>query len=101
MLIVEAIQDERQLDGSRHLELVGETGDASLALRLVIDRDGAVSESELSVEGEGSSNVITFDAADADPESDLLEISLESDAHRLEIVQQEDGDLQLVLEATA
>ena len=49
----EAVSDERQLDGSRHLAI--EAGDEAqgerVLLRLVISREGALTEGELEMEG--------------------------------------------------
>lgn len=51
----EAVMDERQLDGARHLTLdfAAAAGDWSVALHLVMDRDGAPREGELEIEGAG------------------------------------------------
>ena len=49
----EAVSDERQLDGSRHLaiEAGGEAQGERVLLRLVISREGALTEGELEMEG--------------------------------------------------
>ncbi len=50
----EAVFDERQLDGSRHLaiEASGEAQGERVLLQLVISREGELREGELEIEGE-------------------------------------------------
>ncbi len=106
-LIAEIVEDERQLDGSRHIELVGEQAaeSISIALRLVVDRDGVVAESELNFEHGEAFDVISFEpSGDAladeradERAGDLLELTLRSDRAELELLQVDDGDVQLTL----
>ncbi len=49
----EAVTDTVQLDGARHLTLEGESPDhrTALTLHLILDREGGVSEGDLSLDG--------------------------------------------------
>ena len=90
-------EDERQLDGSRHIEIAGDTSSANIALRFVVDRDGSLQEAELSLELEGTFAVIGFDQH-ADVESDeRLSVYLRSPEGEAEVVQRDDGDISLKL----
>ncbi len=102
-LNAEIVEDERQLDGSRHIELVGEqpVESISIALRLVVDRDGVVAESELNLEHGEAFDVISFDPSGSaiadDRAGDLLELTLRTDHAELELLQVDDGGVQLTL----
>ena len=54
-MVGEAISDERQLDGSRHLEIEAKDSEHGgyLLLRLVVSREGDLVEGELEVESAG------------------------------------------------
>ncbi len=99
------IEDERQLDGSRHLEIVGDDGDIDAALRLVVDRDGVMQEAELSVEIDGDVAVLGFDV-DSDGCLDLgaelsdderLSLSLRCEEGEALVRQRDDGEIALSL----
>ena len=111
--IASAVQDERQLDGAWHLELVaeseeaddaGETEDdsAALALRLVIDREGITQEGEIILTQDGVDESAIVDPGAAADELEPLQIvlSAEFDERETEIVidQREDGDFDVRLE---
>ena len=95
------VEDERQLDGSRHVEIVGDTEDADAALRLVVDRDGTVAEAELSLEIHGESDgtyaVIGFDQDVQVASQDRLDLQLRGDDGELVLRQRDDGDIDLSL----
>ena len=95
-------QDERQLDGARHLEFAAEEGAIALSLRIVLDREGAVEEGELTltrgnVEESGSVEPGAFAG-----ESEPLEIVLEADLGGRELLlfleQREDGEFDIILD---
>ena len=102
----EAVADERQLDGRRHLELVGEDAAASIeaSLRLVITRAGGVDEAELELsDSSGESETVVLDEEGdvelVDPLSAMLagggfEVSVEQDeegAYQLRVSRAEEG----------
>ena len=94
-MIATVVEDERQLDGSRHLEIVADDMDA--ALRLVISRDGQLEEAELSLEVAGQYTVIGWELDNDAVLGDGLDLDLQSEAGRAAIRQRDDGDLDLVL----
>lgn len=96
-MVATVVEDERQLDGSRHLEIVGDQEDAELALRLVINRDGELEEAEMSLELDGSYTVIGFEAHPDVAYNEWLDLSLVSDGGRAVIRQRDDGDVDLTL----
>lgn len=107
-LVGSVVEDERQLDGSRHVEIVGhadEADDADLALRLVVDREGSLREAELSLEMGGNFAVIGFDQGssvgnDVGTESaseEQLSLHLQSAEAEIEVLQRDDGDIALAL----
>lgn len=96
-MIVSVVEDERQLDGSRHVEIVGERPGADAALRLVIGRSGDLEEAELSLEIDGDFAVIGFEGRTRDESVEALDIDLESDLGRASLRQRDDGDLDFAL----
>lgn len=106
--IASVVQDERQLDGSWHLELIGEAGcECAIELRLVLDREGSLDEGEvdLMLGGEPLSSVL--DAGTADSLSPLeLRLSAAPDESGalgegevwLSIAQREDGEFSVAVE---
>ena len=111
--IASAVQDERQLDGAWHLELVAESEEAAaaaeterdsvaLALRLVIDREGITQEGEIILTQDGVDESAIVDPGAAADELEPLQIvlSAEFDERETEIVidQREDGDFDVRLE---
>lgn len=100
-MVATVVDDERQLDGSRHLEIVGEiVGDsehADAALRLVISRDGTLQEAELSLGLDGEYTVIGFEPDSNVVVDEVLEVELVADDGRAGIRQRDDGDLDLTL----
>ena len=96
-MVATVVEDERQLDGSRHLEIIGDSDDAAAALRLVISRDGDLQEAELSLELEGDYAVIGFEPDFGTVKGEVLDMDLQSHYGRAVIRQREDGDLDLAL----
>ena len=94
-LVAAVVEDERQLDGSRHVEIVGDTEQVDAALRLVIDRDGIVEEAELSLEIDGTYTVLGFDSESGSP--DALDLQLRGDAGEATLRQRDDGEIDLSL----
>ncbi len=96
-MVTTVVDDERQLDGSRHLEIVGDNEHADAALRLVISRDGKLQEAELSIGLDGAYTVIGFELDARIVVGEVLEMELVADDGRAEIQQRDDGDLDLTL----
>ena len=111
--IASAVQDERQLDGAWHLELVAESEEVdeaceteddsvALALRLVIDREGITQEGEVVLTQGGADESAVVDPGAAADELEPLQIvlSAEFDGRETEIVidQRDDGDFDVRLE---
>lgn len=89
------VDDERQLDGSRHVEIVGDAEGADLALRLVIDRDGLLQEAELSLELNGAYAVIGFEQDREISTDEALSVRLSGPEGEAEVIQRDDGDFAL------
>jgi len=96
-LVGSVVEDERQLDGSRHVEIVGDSDDAEVALRMVVDRDGLLREAELSLELNGNFAVIGFDEGAAIGGQEQLSVHLQAAAGELEVIQRDDGEITLAL----
>lgn len=108
--IASAVQDERQLDGAWHLELVAESGESdevegdsmALALRLVIDREGTAQEGEVVLTRDGVDESAAVDPGAAADELEPLQIvlSAEFDERETEIAidQRDDGDFDVRLD---
>ena len=108
--IASAVQDERQLDGAWHLELIAESeksdeveGDSmALALRLVIDREGTTQEGEVILTRDGVDESAAVDPGAAADELEPLQIvlSAEFDERETEIAidQRDDGDFDVRLD---
>lgn len=111
--IASAVQDERQLDGAWHLELVAESGESdesdeaegdsmALALRLVIDREGTAQEGEVILTRDGVDESAAVDPGAAADELEPLQIvlSAEFDERETEIAidQRDDGDFDVRLD---
>jgi len=97
-LIGSVVEDERQLDGSRHIEIVGDEAMADLALRLVVDRDGSVREAELDIELDGFHSVIGFDQSSEAAGDEQFSFHLLGPGGAAEVVQQDDGEISLRLQ---
>lgn len=97
-LIGLVVEDERQLDGSRHIEIVGDEAMADLALRLVVDRDGSVREAELDIELDGLHSVIGFDQSSETAGDEQFSFHLLGPGGAAEVVQQDDGEISLRLQ---
>jgi len=97
-LIGSVVEDERQLDGSRHIEIVGDEAMADLALRLVVDRDGSVREAELDIELDGLHSVIGFDQSSEAAGDEQFSFHLLGPGGAAEVVQQDDGEISLRLQ---
>lgn len=108
--IASAVQDERQLDGAWHLELVAESGESdeaegdsmALALRLMIDREGTAQEGDVVLTRDGVDESAAVDPGVAADELEPLQIVLnaEFDERETEIAidQRDDGDFDVRLE---
>lgn len=108
--IASAVQDERQLDGAWHLELVAESGESdeaegdsmALALRLVIDREGTAQEGDVVLTRDGVDESAAVDPGSAADELEPLQIvlSAEFDERETEIAidQRDDGDFDVRLD---
>lgn len=96
-MVATVVEDERHLDGSRHLEIVGDSDDVDAALRLVIGRDGNLEEAELSLELHGVYAVIEFAQNANAVVGDVLDMDLHANEGRALIRQRDDGDLELEL----
>lgn len=95
-LIGSLVEDERQLDGSRHVEIVGD-GEADLALRLVVDRDGSVQEAELSLEVSGTYAVLGFDQSEETGSGEQLSVRLRCADGEATVSQREDGEFSVLV----
>ncbi len=98
-LVAAAAEDERQLDGRRYLELVGEHQERPLEamLRLVLSREGRVDEAELILlEDEASAAILLETPADVD-ELEPLALQLGADSVEIQAEQAEDGEYRLTL----
>lgn len=99
--VAQPVQDERQLDGSRHLELVCETDAETLSIRLVLDRDGELHEGELAIARSQNETVAALDSAAAEA-LDPLEIQIparfDEHAGQIALSQRDDGDFDITLD---
>jgi hypothetical protein len=102
-LVGSVVEDERQLDGSRHVEIVGDDEQADLALRFVVDRDGMLREAELSLEVNGTYVVLGFDEGLEVGGEEQLSVQLRGPQGTAEVAQRVDGDvgLEVTLSETA
>lgn len=96
-MVATVVEDERQLDGSRHLEIVGDSDEIDAALRIVISRDGSLEEAELSLEFGGEFTVIGLGMDIETVLDETLDVDLLSEGGRVAIRQRDDGDLDLTL----
>ena len=101
-LIAQAVGDERQLDGRRHLELVGESSaDVRATLSLIVTRDGEVEEADLALDTRRG-EWLTPDIDDGAVEQlEPLEVALHGDEVEVSLAQREDGDFDLRLRGAA
>lgn len=97
-LIGSVVEDERQLDGSRHIEIVGDEAAGEMALRLVVDRDGSVQEAELDIELDGHHSVIGFDQSGETTGDEQFSFRLLGPEGAAEVVQRDDGEISLHLQ---
>ena len=103
-IVAIAVQDERQLDGSWHLELVGETEESTMAvsLRIVLDREGALVEGELGVSQRDDEQLGEIEADAVADELEPLAIEfaaeLENGRASVSVAQRDDGDFDLELD---
>ncbi|MDE2967035.1 MAG: hypothetical protein OXS30_06070 [Chloroflexota bacterium] len=96
-LIGSLVQDERQLDGSRHVEIAADADDIDLALRLVVDRDGSLQEADLSLDMDGASLVIGFDGIAEIGDEEELSLRLRGAEGEAEVLQRDDGEIALAV----
>lgn len=99
--VAQPVQDERQLDGSRHLELVCETDAETLSLRLVLNRDGELDEGELTIARSQNEAAAALDPSVADALDPLeIQISARFDdcACQIALSQRDDGDFDITLD---
>ena len=94
-LVGSVVEDERQLDGSRHVEIVGDGDDADVALRLVVDRDGTLREAEMSLEMDGTFAVIGFDQDTVAGGDEQLSLQLHAAEGEVDVLQRDDGNIAL------
>ena len=92
-IVAEAVADERQLDGRRHLELVGEdaAGRIEASVRMVISREGELEECDLMLANSDGEAVVTFDGETEVSETEPLSLSAAMDEMEIEVEQQDDG----------
>ena len=99
--VAQPVHDERQLDGSRHLELVCETDAETLSLRLVLNRDGELDEGELTIARSQNEAVAALDSAVAEV-LDPLEIQIpahfDDRTGHIALSQRDDGDFDIILD---
>ena len=95
-LVATVVEDERQLDGSRHVEMVGVADGTDVALRLVVDRDGLAQEAELSLERDGTYDVIGFDQR-AEVHEEPLSARLRGAEGEADVRQRDDGEISVTL----
>ena len=99
--VAQPVHDERQLDGSRHLELFCETEEEALSIRLVLNRDGELGEGELTIARHGSEAVAALNPASAAALDPLeIQIRAEFDDHtsQISLNQRDDGDFDVILD---
>lgn len=89
--------DERQLDGSRHLEIVGEIAGSETALYIVVDHDGALAEADMTLELNGEPESVAFEADPGLVDWDDMEFTLTSERFSLDARPRQDGDLDISL----
>ena len=91
------VQDDRQLDGSRHVEVVTEIQGAEAALYLVVDHDGGLEEAEITLELDGDTQSVSFDRERSMVNWNDLDFHLSSEALELQVNPRQDGDLDMLL----
>ena len=91
------VVDERQLDGSRHLEIVGEVAGGETALHVVVDHDGDLAEAEMTLELDGAPESVALDSEPDAVDWEDLEFRLTSETVTLEARPRQDGDLEMRL----
>ncbi len=91
------VEDDRWLDGSRHVGVVGELDGSEASLYFVIDHDGALSEAELSMGLDDDSESVGFDHDQGTVNWDELEIHLKSRELQIETHGRTDGDVDVVV----
>ena len=95
------VEDERWLDGSRHVGLVGALDESEAELYFVVDHDGVLTEAELTIGEPEDANSVAL-AGDQESLScsvnwDELELRLEADSLRVETQGRPDGDVDVHL----
>lgn len=99
--VAEPVHDERQLDGSRHLELFCETEEETLSIRLVLNRDGELHEGELTiarVESEAVAALAPTSAAALDPLEIQIRAEFDDQTGQIVLNQRDDGDFDVILD---
>ncbi len=91
------MRDDRQLDGSRHVDVVAEVDGTEAALYLVVDHDGALEEADLSLEIDGVEQSVAFDPLRSVVNWSDLDFTLVADRCELRATARQDGDLDLSL----
>ena len=91
------VRDERQLDGSRHLEVVGEIGDSEVALYVVVDHDGELAEADMTLELDGEPESVAFEGDSGLVDWDDMRFTLTSERFALDARPRQDGDLDMRL----
>ena len=99
--VAEPVHDERQLDGSRHLELFCETDAETLSIRLVLNRDGEIDEGELTIARLESEAVAALNLASAialDPLEIQIRAEFDERTGQITLNQRDDGDFDVILD---
>ena len=91
------VRDDRQLDGSRHVDVVADVQGAEAALYLVVDHDGALEEADLSLELDDEVISVAFDPDRSQVNWSELDFNLCADRVELRAAPRQDGDLDLTL----
>lgn len=92
-IVAEPVADERQLDGRRHLELVGEdaAGRIEASVRMVISREGELEECDLMLANPDGEAAVTFDGETEVVETEPLSLRAAGGEMEIEVEQQNDG----------
>jgi len=96
-LVGTVVLDERQLDGSRHLEIVGEIEGGETALYIVVDHDGELAEADMTLEIDGEPESVALEGDPGMVSWEDLEFRLTSQRIVVEVCPRQDGDLDMRL----
>ena len=96
-LIASVVEDEWQLDGSRHVGVACDLDGAEAAIYFVLDHDSVLVEADMSMELNGEMVSIEFDSDQGMVNWDELDFNLHSDRAHVEAHGRADGDLDVIL----